>query len=307
MTDSNALPNVTKRISVIGLGNMGSALAEALINAGHEVTVWNRASDKCNALVEKGANVAGSVAEAARATDVTIVCVTDHAATEQILHDAEVGQALNGRLLVQVSTMTADESRELAHWAKTQGAGYLEGSILGLPQDVTGGSAIIVYAGPRDVFDENKTVLHALGGGPQYVSEEVGAAVTFDKVYYAFAYGMMHAFMQGAALAHAKGFSIEAYSGTVAARLPTFVLKLKLFGEMIAKRNHDDVQASMSIHAAAFAETLAMCRDVGVNDAMPAAMMSNFERAIGAGYGEREISALFEVLIGGAGQTGTSQ
>ncbi len=144
-------------------------------------------------------------------------------------------------------------------------------------------------------------MLHALGGGPQYVSEEVGAAVTFDKVYYAFGYGMMHAFMQGAALAHAKGFSIEAYSGTVAARLPTFVWKLKLFGEMIAKRNHDDVQARMELHAAAFAETLAMCRDVGVNDALPAAMMSNFERAIAAGHGEREISALFEVLIGDMG------
>jgi 3-hydroxyisobutyrate dehydrogenase-like beta-hydroxyacid dehydrogenase len=117
------------------------------------------------------------------------------------------------------------------------------------------------------------------------------------------AYGMTHAFVQGAALAHAKGFSIEAYSGTVAARLPTFVwkLRLRLFGEMIAKRNHDDAQAPMAIHAAAFADTLAMCRDVGVNDALPAAMMSSFERAIAAGHGEREISALFEVLIGDKG------
>ena len=301
MTESNALSNVTKRVSVIGLGNMGSALAEALINAGHEVTVWNRTPSKCDALVEKGASAAGSVAEAARATDVAIVCVTDHAATEEILHDTDVGRALDNKLLVQVSTMTPNQSQATALWAEAQGAAYLEGSILGIPKDVTGGSATIVYAGPRDVFDENKAVLHALGGGPQYLSEEIGAAVTFDKVYYAFAYGTMHAFMQGAALAHAKGFSIEAYSGTVAARLPTFVWKLKLFGEMIAKRNHDDVQCSMSLHAAAFAETLAMCRDVGVNDALPAAMMSNFERAIEAGHGEREISALFEVLIGDKG------
>jgi 3-hydroxyisobutyrate dehydrogenase-like beta-hydroxyacid dehydrogenase len=129
------------------------------------------------------------------------------------------------------------------------------------------------------------------------VSEEVGAALTFDKVYYAFAYGMMHAFMQDAALAHAKGFSIEAYSGTVAARLPTFVWKLKLFGEMIAKRNHDDVACRLDVHAAAFAKSLTMCRDLGVEDALPAAMMRNFERAIAAGRGHQEISALFEVLI----------
>ncbi len=48
MTDSNTPPNGTKRVSVIGLGNMGSALAEALINAGHEVTVWNRTPGKCD-------------------------------------------------------------------------------------------------------------------------------------------------------------------------------------------------------------------------------------------------------------------
>ena len=286
---------------MIGLGNMGSALAEALINAGHHVTVWNRTPGKCDALVEKGASAAGSVAEAARATDVVIVCVTDHAAAEQVVHNTDVGQALNHRLLVEVCAMTAEQSQATALWAKAQGAGYLEGSILGYLQDVTGGSATIVYAGPREVFDANKAVLHALGGGPQFVSDEVGAAVTLDKVFYAFAYGVFHAFMQGAALTHAKGYSIDAYSETVAARLPTFVWKLKLFGEMIAKRNHDEAQASMDGHAAAFAETLALCRDVGVNDAFPAAIMSNFERAIAAGHGEREISALFEVLIGDKG------
>ncbi len=70
---------------------------------------------------------------------------------------------------------------------------------------------------------------------------------------------------------------------------------------MIAKRDHDDVQGSVAMNVAAFAETLAMCRDVGVNDALPAAMMSNFERAIAASHGEREMSALFEVLIGDKG------
>lgn len=286
-----------KRVCVVGLGNMGSALAEALVSAGWQVTGWNRTPGKGQALRRKGVSTAGSVAEAATAADVTIVCVSDHAATGETIFNDAVETALNGKLLVQLSTIDADQSRETAAWAEARGIAYLEGSILGLPQDVTGGSAIIVYAGPRDAFDENEAVLHALGGGPQFVSENVGAAVTFDKVYYAFAYGTMLAFMQGAALAHAKGFSIEAYSGTVAARLPSFVWKLNRFGEMIAKRDHDDVQSSVAMNAAAFAETLAMCRNVGVNDALPATMMHTFERAIAAGHGDKELSALFEVLI----------
>ena len=303
MTDSNALLNDPKRVSVIGLGNMGSALAGALISAGHQVTVWNRTPGKCDPLVKQGASAAGSVAEAAGAADIVIVCVADHAATEQVLHNAEVGQALNSGLLVQLTSLTAEQSQATATWAEAQGAGYLEGSILSYPHDVTEGTATIVYAGPRDVFDGNKAVLRALGGAPRFVGDEVGAAKNFGKLSYVFSCGIMHAFMQGAAMAHVANVSIEGYGETMVARLPAFAETLKMLGEMIAKRDHDDVKASMNVHAAVLADALDLCKDLGVNDVLPVAMMSNFERAIAAGHGEREISALFEVLIGtGSGE-----
>lgn len=286
------------RASVIGLGKMGSAVAEALVNADREVTVWNRTASKCDEMRQKGVSPAASVAEAASAADVTIVCLSDHAATKEIVFNDEVGQALNDKLLVQLSTISADQSRETAAWAEAQGITYLEGSILGLSSDVTGGSAIIVYAGPREAFDDNREMLFALGGSPKYFSEEIGAAVTFDKVYLTFAYGIVQAFLQGAAMAHATGVPIEAYTDTVAARLPVFVRKFKRFGDMIAKRNYDDVRCSMAVHSPILAGCLAMCREVGVDDTLPVALMHNLERALAAGHGPREISALFEVLAG---------
>ncbi len=289
-----------RRVSVIGLGLMGAALAEALLNAGHEVTVWNRSAEKADALTSKGARAAGSAAEALAASEITIICVSDHAATMEILGTVAAGDSMDGRLLVQLSTMSADDSRELARWAEARGFAYLEGSIFGLPADITGGSAMIVYSGPRQVFDANETLLRALGDA-NFLSDEVGAAVSFDKVYYAWVYGMFHAFIQGAAMAHAKGFSIGAYTGTILARRSALPGQLKLFGDMIGARNHDDVQCRLDVHAAAFADTLAMCRETGVDDALPAAVMHNFERAIAAGNGDKEIMAIFEVLIGDIG------
>ena len=73
--------------------------------------------------------------------------------------------------------------------------------------------------------------------------------------------------------------------------------KLKLFGDMITARNHNDVQCRLDVHAAAVADTLAMCRETGIDDPLPAAVMHNFERAIMAGRGDQEISAIFETLI----------
>jgi 3-hydroxyisobutyrate dehydrogenase-like beta-hydroxyacid dehydrogenase len=289
------------RVSILGLGLMGSALAEALLNAGHEVTVWNRTAGKADPLTSKGARAATSAAEALFTAEVTIICVSDHPATMEILGSVPAGGPADKRLLVQLSTMSADDSRELARWAESRGSAYLEGSIFGLPTDITGGSAMIVYSGPRQVFDASEALLGAIAD-PKHLSDEVGAAVSFDKVYYAFVYGTWLAFIQGAAMAHAKGFSTEVYIGTVLARITGLPGKLKLFGDMIAARNHDNVQCRLDVHAAAFADTLAMCRETGVDDAMPTAVMHNFERAIAAGHGGQEMSAIFETLIEGEGR-----
>jgi 3-hydroxyisobutyrate dehydrogenase-like beta-hydroxyacid dehydrogenase len=260
------------------------------------VTVWNRTARKIEALTQKGVHAAGSAAEVIAASSVTIICVSDHAATMEILGTVTAGDSAEGRLLVQLSTMSADDSRELVRWAESRGSAYLEGSIFGLPTDITGGSAMVIYSGPRPVFDANEALLRALGDA-NFLSGEVGAAVSFDKVYYVWGYGSWHAFIQGAAMAQAKGFSVEVYTETVLARLSGLAGKLKLFGDMIAARNHNDVQCRLDVHAAAFADTLVMCRETGIDDALPAAVMHNFERAIMAGRGDQEISAIFETLI----------
>jgi 3-hydroxyisobutyrate dehydrogenase-like beta-hydroxyacid dehydrogenase len=285
-------------VGVIGLGNMGAALAGALLNAGHKVAVWNRTASKGAALVESGATAAASPGDVAKTSATTICCVTDHAASSDILERDGVATALAGKLLVQLTTMSADQSRSTADWARERGVAYLEGTILGLPQDVIGGSATIIYAGPKDHFDANKDLFSALGGSPQHLSEEIGAAVTFDRVYYAFAYGTLQAFIQGAALAHAKGFSVDAYTETAISRLPVLPSRLRQYGKMIAARDHADVQGGLDIFKDSFVETLEMCRNLGVDDTLPAALMANFRRASEAGYGEQEVTALFEVLVG---------
>ena len=287
-----------RTVGVIGLGNMGAALADALLNAGHKVTVWNRTASKCAALVERGATAVSSPADVAEGGETTICCVTNHAASKDILEREGVASSLTDKLLVQLTTMTADQSLSTADWARKKGIGYLEGTILGLPQDVAGGSATIIYAGPKDHFEANKDLFSALGGSPQHLSEDLGAAVTFDRIYYAFVYGTLQAFIQGAALAHAKGFSVDAYTNTVISRFPALPWKLKHYGKMIAARDHTDVQGGLDIFKDSFVETLEMCRDLGVDDTLPAALMANFRRASEAGYGAQEVTALFEALVG---------
>ncbi|MDH3669417.1 MAG: NAD(P)-binding domain-containing protein [Paracoccaceae bacterium] len=289
----------TRRVTVLGLGMMGAALAEALLNAGHDVTVWNRSPEKAEALARKGARIGGSAAEAMAVSDISIICVSNHAATMEILGAADL-KPTAGALLVELTTMSPEESREVAGWAVGNGMDYLDGTIFGVPANVTGGSAMVVYSGPRALFDANEALFGAMAS-PKHLSDEIGSAVSFDRVYYVFGYAISHAFMVGAAIAHAKGFSIDTYTDVVVERSAVLADRLKELGAAISARNHEVTQARMETWAAAFEDALTTCREAGVDDSLPAAIKRNFDCALAAGYGDKEMSAVFEILIDGVG------
>lgn len=278
----------------MGLGLMGSALAEALLSAGHSVTVWNRTATKAKSLISKGAQSAPSASDAISASELTVICVTDHEATMKLLDNVQV--ATVGKTLVQLSTMTPEESRELGRWAKANGLQYLEGSIFGLPSTVIDGDATLVYSGPNEVFDANEQLLSALGAA-KHLSSEFGASVTFDRVWYAYVYGVGMAFMQGAAMAHAMGFSLEVYFDMVKSRGPIILQQCLQRGEKIAARSYEATDATMTVWADTFEGTLAMCRDKGVDDKLPTVVMDHFRRACASGYADSDLAAIFELLI----------
>jgi hypothetical protein len=91
--------------------------------------------------------------------------------------------------------------------------------------------------------------------------------------------------------------SLAAYFDIVKARAPILLSQCMLFGEKIAARNHDATQARVDLWAAAFAEMLAMCHEIGVDDTLPTAVMKSLQRTSAAGRGGQEFTALFETLI----------
>jgi 3-hydroxyisobutyrate dehydrogenase-like beta-hydroxyacid dehydrogenase len=241
-----AKANDPETIAVIGLGNMGSALAQALLTAGYPLTVWNRTASKSRGLVEQGAMLASSPAEAAQDAASTIVCVAEHEDFVSVIHNDAVAKALQGKLLVQLGVVTAEQSRQSGSWAQARDINYLEGSILGMPRNIKNATATLVCSGPKPVFDAYSDVLSTFGSS-HLVSETTGHAYDFDKVYYCYAYASLLGFFQGAALAQASGFSIESYTRIVIERLPAVTENLGRFGNLVAGRNHQGDQASLEV------------------------------------------------------------
>jgi 3-hydroxyisobutyrate dehydrogenase-like beta-hydroxyacid dehydrogenase len=105
--------------------------------------------------------------------------------------------------------------------------------------------------------------------------------------------------MEGAAMAHALGFSKEVFFDTVKARTPVIVGQLMALGEKIAARSYETSDARLDLWVDGFIQTLSLCREKGVDDALPTAVMKNFRRARAAGYGDSDLAAVFETMIGG--------
>lgn len=83
-------------VTIIGLGLVGRALADALLRAGHSTTVWNRTADKADGLTTRGAVSAGTPAEAITASPLILTCVTDYSSLQQVLDP--LGEEVNAEL-----------------------------------------------------------------------------------------------------------------------------------------------------------------------------------------------------------------
>ena len=292
----------TASVAMIGTGDMGSALATALLNRGFTVTVWNRSPDRAAALVEAGAARAGSVAEALAAAPVVIVCVLDHEATLAVLAGDDVRAAASGRTLVQLSTITSEESLALADWAQGAGAEYLDGQILSYTDEVLEGRGNIVCSGPQDLFARHRELLSAAAGNVHHIGERHGAAPAFDKAHLSFTLGAYLAFLHGAAMCADAGVDLRAWCDFNLRHLASGQVghELAVLADQVCSRSYDrGLDVGMDVWQGGVGKVVEECESLGTDAAHLVSMAAIIERAVSTGGGDRELGALFEEMIAG--------
>ncbi|KAJ6786389.1 hypothetical protein PWT90_10027 [Aphanocladium album] len=202
----------SQNVSVFGIGNMGAALAKALLNAGFKLTIWNRTADRpqVKSLVEAGATYEGDLRAAIRQSDgLVLFCVVDYNAMYKLLESAPADAILAGKTVVNVTNGTPKQAVAMQSWIKARGAAhYLDGSVLVTPEMVATPHALLVYSGEdRAVFDARaRPVVEALGA-PLYLGGEVDAAAAQDIAMLAAMYGLLHGAFIGFGILQRSGRS----------------------------------------------------------------------------------------------------
>ncbi|WP_420135308.1 NAD(P)-dependent oxidoreductase [Rhodopseudomonas sp.] len=152
------------RIGVAGLGRMGSAIAQRLIEVGHEVVVWNRSAEKTQPLAERGATVATSPKDLAERAELIITLLTDAAAIERVFDGGEglLAGSVTGRLFVEMSTVQPSTEQALAQRVAAKGATLLECPVGGTVGPALSGKLLGFAGGAQADFDRAKPVLDQL-------------------------------------------------------------------------------------------------------------------------------------------------
>jgi 3-hydroxyisobutyrate dehydrogenase-like beta-hydroxyacid dehydrogenase len=151
-------------VGFIGLGNMGSAMATRLLEAGFDVTVYNRSPGKAEALAARGATVAATVAQACAGDVVITMLANDDAVDAVVTGEGGVLATLReGATHISSSTISAALSKRLTAAHAAVGRQYMTATVLGRPEAVAAGKLFVLAAGPAQVVDPLMPVLDALG------------------------------------------------------------------------------------------------------------------------------------------------
>ena len=154
------------KLGYIGMGIMGSPMAINLLKAGHEVTVWNRTKDKCNAAVEAGAKAADSPQAMAKSgAEVIFLNVTNTPDVEQVVFGAQgiATGAQPGLIVVDNSTINPQATQQFAARLAEQQVQWVDAPVSGGDIGAINGTLSIMVGGPRDAYEKVLPLLEVLG------------------------------------------------------------------------------------------------------------------------------------------------
>lgn len=292
-TKPDPTTDITTDVTVAGLGRMGHAVAAVLLHAGYSVTVWNRSEGKDEDLVAAGARRQADLALAAQASPVTMICLSGSQQVGEILAGASA--AFEGRVVVNLSTGTPDEARELSGWASGHRVSYLDGAILAVPETVGSQDAMFLYGGDKAGYDGHAPLLEALSSR-QWCGEDPGSAETWDAALLGTGYGALAGFLHGAAMMRTVGVTAQDFL-PVAGKWLTGVVAFaaELSGEVDARRYRPAV-SPVDLNAVAVDGIIRTSESMGVDASVHRPLQTLLARRLDAGGGPDSFSSIAEEM-----------
>lgn len=284
------------KLGFLGLGSMGSAIAGRLVDAGHEVTVWNRSPEAAAGLVAAGATLADSPADALAQPVSFSMLANDEAAEAVLTADNLAGAA--GRIHVNMASISAGAADRLEALSLAAGVQYLASPVLGRPAVAAAGGLNILVAGPEETVLAVEPLLGILGARLWRFGERprkaniVKIAVNFTIIH------AMQALGEGIGLVEAHGIDASDYVELLGGTLFGGVV-FTGYGSIIAERRYSPPGFTMALGLKDLALAEETAAEAGVTLPTAPVLREKFETALATeSLASLDWSAMAEVSRG---------
>lgn len=287
------------KVGFIGLGQMGRAMAERLLEAGHELVVYNRSAEAARGLADKGATVAGE-ASGALDTEVVVTMLSDDAAIEAVWIGGELVKRMTPSCVhLNMATVSLAMGKRLAQMHKDAGSQYVSAPVFGRPNAAAAGQLDIVAAGAGVALERCKPLFAVLGkqsfiiGAEPWLANIVKIARNFLLATVVESLGEAFALVRKAGVEPALFFEIITATSFNA---PVY----KSYGQRMVEK---DFEPTFALNLGLKDVMLALDAGAATGVPLPTAdlMRERHIDAIAAGFGEKDWAALGEYIAQNAG------
>lgn len=283
------------RIAVLGLGAMGAALARAAMATGLPVNIWNRNPRRADALASEGARHAESASQAVIDARLVIVCVSDYEAVSEVLEP--LADQLTGRVIVNLTSGSSAEARNMAARVAEFGASYIDGAVMAGPSDLGTEETVILFSGPRVAYDEHGSTFEGIAGRATYLGEDPGLSSIYDVSVLTVMWAVLNGFLHGAALLKRAGVSAADFLPIAKNGIATTSGWLDGYAQQIDDDSHPGDDSTLATHVAAMQHLLDESLAANVDLAIPHSFKTLGDRAIEAGLAEHGYTAIINLLL----------
>lgn len=295
MTNASSSHGLTSTVSIIGLGSMGSALAQAFLAGGLDTTVWNRTRSRAEPLALAGAEVAPDLASAVDAADLVVTCLRDHGTTRELLGSL-AAEVYADRTVVVLASSTPTEARETQAWAEARGIRALTGAIM-VPTPLIGTpQSLILYAGREELLNQHRPALEVIAPRSEYVGDDPGLASLLDTAMLEVFFAGMTAFLHATAMVTAQGLSGASFVPWAKEMLAILPATFEGLAADVDAGKYPGTEDNLTMELAALSHMVNTSRESGMDTRLPELMHDLARQAVDQGHGADGWSRVVEIL-----------
>lgn len=282
------------KIGFIGLGNLGTPIAENILQKQKRLFVYNRTASKTQPLVERGATLCHTIKELASQCDVIFSIVSDDGALNEITkgHEGIAKNLKAGGIHISVSTILPATAQQLSQFHKQYNNHYVASPVMGRPEAARAGKLNFLVSGEKEIIEKIKPLLHDAGGtGVWEFGDEPSAANVAKLCTNFLIVSSIEAMAEGINLAKKSGVDAAAWMNMITQTLfaaPAYIN----YGNILLKEIYQP--AGFALRLGLKDANLVMQQAGEANAEMPIAklMQQRLKECVANGLGDHDWTAI---------------